>query len=159
LQLHSERSTGFSDIIEFSHLSEVLSPSEVASFLNEYYQLMTEVVKQHKGSVIQFVGDEIFATFIDPELYSDNEANAGYFALEMMDSLPKLNQKYKERFGTEIKIGIGINFGEAVAGNLGSEERIRYSVTGDFVNPGKRIESVTMDFPNSILVYEVLGIK
>ena len=81
MQLHSERITGFSDIIEFSHLSEVLSPSEVVSFLNEYYQLMTEVVKQHKGSVIQFVGDEIFATFIDPELYSDNEANAVYCAL------------------------------------------------------------------------------
>ena len=69
----------------------MLSPSEVVSFPNDYYQLMTEVVKQHNGSVIQFVGDEIFATFIDPELYSDNEANAVDCALKMMDSLPKFN--------------------------------------------------------------------
>jgi len=151
----------FCDIRDFSPLSEVLSPSEVVSFLNEYYQLMTEVVKQHNGSVIQFVSHEIFAAFGAPELHPDNEANAVYCALEMMDALPKLNQKYKDRFETEIKIGIGINFGEVVAGNLGSEDRIRYSVTGDPVNTGKRIESITMDFPNSILVSDSIykGVK
>ncbi len=142
----------FCDIRGFTPLSEILSPKEVVSFLNEYYQIMTEVVKQHSGSVIQFVGDEIFAAFGAFEFYPDNEANAVFCAIKMMDTLPVLNKKYKEKFKTEIEIGIGINFGEVVAGNLGSEDRIRYSVTGDTVNTGKRIESITKDFPDSILI-------
>ncbi len=142
----------FCDIRGFTPLSEVLSPKEVVSFLNEYYQIMTEVVKQHNGSVIQFVGDEIFAAFGAFEFYPDNEANAVFCAIKMMDKLPVLNKKYKEKFKTEIEIGIGINFGEVVAGNLGSEDRIRYSVTGDTVNTGKRIESITKDYPDSILI-------
>ena len=142
----------FCDIRGFTPLSEVLSPKEVVSFLNEYYQIMTEVVKQHKGSVIQFVGDEIFAAFGALELYPDNEVNAVFCALKMMDTLPILNKKYKEKFKTEIEMGIGINFGEVVAGNLGSEDRIRYSVTGDTVNTGKRIETITKDYPNSIII-------
>jgi adenylate cyclase len=142
----------FCDIRDFTPLSEILSPKEVVSFLNEYYQIMTEVVKQHSGSVIQFVGDEIFAAFGAFEFYPDNEANAVFCAIKMMDTLPVLNKKYKEKFKTEIKIGIGINFGEVVAGNLGSEDRIRYSVTGDTVNTGKRIESITKDYPDSILI-------
>jgi class 3 adenylate cyclase len=114
--------------------------------------MMTEVVKQFKGSVIQFVGDEIFAAFGAFEMYPDNEVNSVFCALKMMDTLPLLNQKYKEKFKTEIEIGIGINYGEVVAGNLGSEDRIRYSVTGDTVNTGKRIETITKDHPNSVLI-------
>ncbi len=146
----------FCDIRGFTPLSEVLSPKEVVSFLNEYYQIMTEVVKLHNGSVIQFVGDEIFAAFGALELYPDNEANAVFCAMKMMDTLPLLNKKYKEKFKTEIEIGIGINYGEVVAGNLGSEDRIRYSVTGDTVNTGKRIESITKDHPDSILISETV---
>ena len=142
----------FCDIRGFTPLSEVLSPKEVVSFLNEYYQMMTEVVKQFNGSVIQFVGDEIFAAFGALELYPDNEINSVFCALKMMDTLPLLNEKYREKFTTEIQIGIGINYGEVVAGNLGSEDRIRYSVTGDTVNTGKRIETISKDHPNSIMI-------
>jgi adenylate cyclase len=142
----------FCDIRGFTPLSEVLAPKDVVSFLNEYYQVMTEVVKMHNGSVIQFVGDEIFAAFGALESYPDNEANAVYCAIKMMDTLPKLNEKFMEKFNTEIGIGIGVNTGEVVAGNLGSSERIRYSVTGDTVNTGKRIESITKDFPDSVLI-------
>jgi len=67
-----------------------------------------------------------------------------------MKYLPHI--KYKEKFKREIVIGIGINYGEVVAGNLGSEDRIRYSVTGDTVNTGKRIESITKDYQNLILI-------
>jgi adenylate cyclase len=142
----------FCDIRGFTPLSEDLSPKEVVSFLNEYYQVMTEVVKQHNGLVIQFVGDEIFAAFGALEYYQDNEAKAVFCAIKMMDTLPQLNIKYKEKFKKEIVIGIGINYGEVVAGNLGSEDRIRYSVTGDTVNTGKRIESITKDYQNLILI-------
>ena len=146
----------FCDIRGFTPLSEVLSPKEVESFLNEYYQIMTEVVKQYKGLVIQFVGDEIFAAFGALEQTPDSEANAVVCALKMMDTLPKLNKKYMEKFKTEIEIGIGLNSGEVVAGNLGSEDRIRFSVTGDTVNTGKRIETITKDHPNTILISDAI---
>ncbi len=151
----------FCDIRGFTPLSEVLSPKEVVSFLNEYYQMMTEVVKQFNGSVIQFVGDEIFAAFGALELYPDNEINSVFCALKMMDTLPLLNEKYREKFTTEIQIGIGVNYGEVVAGNLGSEDRIRYSVTGDTVNTGKRIETITRDHPGCILISDSIyqGVK
>lgn len=142
----------FCDIREFTPLSEDLSPKEIVSFLNDFYSVMTDIVKRHNGSVNQFVGDEVFAAFGAPVSYPDNEANAVFCAIEMMEHLPELNKKYMEEFNKEIQIGIGVNSGMVVAGNLGSEERIDYSVTGDTVNTGKRIESITKDHPDSILI-------
>ena len=111
---------------------------------------MTNIIKRHNGTVTQFVGDEIFATFGAPLQQTDNERSAVFCALEMLDALPKL----LEDTGKEFIIGIGINSGEVVTGNLGSEDRIDYSVTGDTVNTGKRIEMLTKDMPNSILISE-----
>ncbi len=142
----------FCDIRGFTPMSEELSPKEVVSFLNDYYAMMTEVVKQHKGSVNQFVGDEIFASFGALESHTDNEMNAVFCGIKMMECLSKLNEKHEKKFGREIQMGIGINCGEVVAGNLGSEDRIRYSLTGDTVNTGSRIESLTKDYPNLILI-------
>ena len=142
----------FCDIRGFTPMSEELSPKEVVSFLNDYYTIMSEIVKQYNGYVNQFVGDEIFAAFGAPEMFPDNETNAVFCAIKMMENLAKLNEKYQEKFKREIQMGIGVNFGEVVAGNVGSAERIRYSLTGDTVNTGKRIESITKDYPNSILI-------
>jgi adenylate cyclase len=133
-------------------MSEELQPREVVNFLNDYYGIMTEIVKQHKGSVNQFVGDEIFASFGALDSQPDNTINAVVCGIKMMEALPVLNEKYREKFRHEIQMGIGINEGEVVAGNVGSEDRIRYSLTGDTVNTGKRIESLTKDNPNSILI-------
>ena len=102
--------------------------------------------------VQSLVGDEVFATFGAPIDYPNNETNAVYCALDMLQSFKNFSKKYNKRFNHEIKVWIGINSGEVVAGNLGSEERIDYSVTGDTVNTGKRIETITKDIPNSILV-------
>ncbi|MGH7490869.1 MAG: adenylate/guanylate cyclase domain-containing protein [bacterium] len=142
----------FCDIRGFTPMSEALSPKEVVAFLNDYYTTMTEAVNRHSGTVIQFVGDEVFAAFGAPLATVDHEKHAVYCALEMMQKLETLNQKYRERLGHDIKVGIGINAGEVVAGNVGSEARIEYHFTGDTVNTGKRIEMITKDFPNSILV-------
>jgi class 3 adenylate cyclase len=142
----------FCDIRGFTPMSEELSPKEVVSFLNDYYSIMSEIVKQYNGSVNQFVGDEIFAAFGAPEMFPDNETNAVFCAIKMMENLSKLNDKYQEKFKREIQMGIGINYGEVVVGNVGSADRIRYSLSGDTVNTGKRIESITKDYPNSILI-------
>jgi class 3 adenylate cyclase len=142
----------FCDIRGFTPMSEELSPKEVVSFLNDYYTIMSEIVKQYNGSVNQFVGDEIFAAFGAPEMFPDNETNAVFCAIKMMENLSKLNDKYQEKFKRDIQMGIGINFGEVVVGNVGSADRIRYSLSGDTVNTGKRIESITKDYPNLILI-------
>jgi len=142
----------FCDIREFTPLSEKMSPKEVVAFLNDYYALMTSCIKKHNGFVNQFVGDEIFASFGAPVDYPDNEANAVFCALDMIQNLELFNQKYCVNLEQEIKVGIGINAGEVIAGNLGTEDRIDYSLTGDVVNTGKRIETITKDIPNSIII-------
>lgn len=142
----------FCDIRGFTPMSEQLSPREVVGFLNDYYAMMTQVVKRHGGTVNQFVGDEVFASFGAPIAIDQHEQRAVRCAIEMMEKLAELNQSYKERMGREVEMGIGINTGEAVAGNLGSEDKISYSVTGDTVNTGKRIETLSKEVPNSILI-------
>ncbi len=149
----------FCDIRGFTPMSEQLPPKEVVSFLNDYYSIMTETIKRHNGTVIQYVGDEIFAAFGAPVATVDSEKDAVFCALEMMRRLEILNQKYKTRIGKEILVGIGINSGEVIAGNLGSEHRIDYALTGDTVNTGKRIETITRDYPNSILISETVHQK
>lgn len=146
----------FCDIRGFTPISEALLPKETVSFLNDFYSLMTDIIRRHNGSVNQFVGDEVFAAFGAPLSFPDNEPNAVFCAIEMIENLPKLNEKYKDKIKQEIQVGIGINSGMVVAGNLGSEERIDYSLTGDTVNTCKRIETLTRDNPNSILISDTV---
>ncbi|MEO0471610.1 MAG: adenylate/guanylate cyclase domain-containing protein [Bacteroidota bacterium] len=144
----------FCDIRGFTNMSEDLSPKEIVGFLNDYYAIMTEVIKHFQGTVNQFVGDEIFAAFGTPIATTEPELKAVLCAIEMMKRLEMLNERYASVVGREIEMGIGINSGMVVAGNLGSEDKISYSVTGDTVNTGKRIETLTKEHPNSILISE-----
>lgn len=146
----------FCDIRGFTPLSETLTPKEVVSFLNDYYSIMSVPIHKYNGNINQFVGDEIFAIFGAPIANLNNEKNALLCAVEMMDNLHQLNQVYQDKLSTPISIGIGINSGEVVAGNLGTSEKLEYSVTGDTVNTGKRIEMLTKDYPNTILVSETV---
>ncbi|SDJ79349.1 Adenylate cyclase, class 3 [Catalinimonas alkaloidigena] len=142
----------FCDIRGFTPLSETLAPRETVAFLNDYYSLMGKAIKRHGGAVYQFVGDEISATFGAPIDHAHKERSAVFCALEMREKLEQLNRRYCDRFGCEIEIGISVHAGEVVAGNLGSEDRIGYSVTGDTVNTAKRIETLTKGKSNLILI-------
>ncbi len=146
----------FCDIRGFTPLCEQLSPKEVVSFLNYYYNIMSEAVKRHNGTVIQYVGDEIFAAFGAPVAIADMEKSAVFCAMEMMRRLETLNEKYRDLIGRDTLVGIGINYGEVVAGNLGSEHKIDYALAGDTVNTGKRIETITKEYPNTILMSEAI---
>lgn len=146
----------FCDIRGFTPMSEVLTPREVVAFLNDYYSLMTHIVKRHNGTVTQFVGDEVFATFGAPLAQENNEELAVFSAIEMIEALAELNKKYQDKFKTEIQAGIGINYGEVVIGNVGSEDRIEFAITGDTVNTGKRIETLTKAYPNLILIRDLV---
>ncbi len=144
----------FCDIRNFTQMSETLTPSEIVAFLNAYYRIMNESIKKHNGSVNQFVGDEIFAAFGAPLSYENNELNAVFCALEMIEQLKKLNEAFEQKVGMNVTVGIGVNAGEVVTGNLGTDDKLDYSITGDTVNTGKRIETLTKCSPNAILISE-----
>ncbi|MEM8890487.1 MAG: adenylate/guanylate cyclase domain-containing protein, partial [Bacteroidota bacterium] len=135
---------------------EKWQPTQVVSFLNDYYESMTEAVEKYGGVVMQYIGDEVFAVFGAPISISDHELKAVTAAIEMREQMDKVNAKYRETLGFDLSIGIGINSGEVVAGTLGTHSRLSYSVAGDVVNTGKRIESLTKANPNQILVHEAV---
>ena len=144
----------FCDMRGFTSFSENLDPDTVVEMLNTYYTIMVEVINSYKGTVIQFVGDEIFAVFGAPLPIKDCIESALRCALDMVERLKDINAKIANVIGHDINVGIGLNFGPVVACNLGSEERISYAVTGDTVNTAKRIESLAKTENNSILIGE-----
>lgn len=142
----------FCDMRNFTPLSEKLEPEDVVTLLNEYYTLMTQVVLNHKGIVAQFIGDEVFAVFGAPMRDDNKELNAVYCAIDMIEKSVRLNEKFADLLPGGLKFGVGVNCGYAVVGNVGSEQRITYSIIGDIVNTAKRIETLTRDHPNTILI-------
>lgn len=142
----------FCDIRGYTSIAENLSPHQAVSLLRTYYTTLSDVICTYSGMVNQYVGDEIFATFGLPFSPPDYEKNAVLCALEMINQLEKVNQECKVFVPSPIKVGIGIHAGEVITGTLGSKSKIEYSVTGDAVNTGKRIETLTQNHPNTILI-------
>jgi adenylate cyclase len=138
----------------FTSLSENLNPDTVVKMLNTYYTIMVEVINAYKGTVVQFVGDEIFAIFGAPLPIQDCVESALRCALAMVERLKDVNAKIANVIGQDISVGIGLHYGPVIAGNVGSEERISYAVTGDTVNTAKRIESLAKFKKDSILIGE-----
>jgi len=125
----------FCDIRGFTALTEGMDPAEVIQLLNEHMTALAEVVARNKGVVDKFVGDEIMAVFGAPQSYGDDTFNCVNAGLEMIAEREKLNQTSRY----QISIGIGIATGEVVAGNMGSENRLNYTVLGERVNLGARL--------------------
>ncbi len=142
----------FCDIRRFTTIAENLNPKDTVHVLNVYYSRMSEVIQQHNGVINQFVGDEIFVSFGAPVPIEQPEICSVRCAQNMVIKLNEINNELKDIVNEEIIIGIGINFGPIIAGNLGSNDRLSYSITGDAVNTAKRIESLTVSLPNAILI-------
>jgi PAS domain S-box-containing protein len=144
----------FCDMRGFTAISEALAPDTVVEMLNTYYTKMAEVITAHEGTVAQFVGDEIFAVFGAPLQIRNCVESALRCALAMVNRLNEVNAVVAEVIGQPIRVGIGLNYGPAVAGNLGSEKKLSYSVTGDTVNTAKRIESLAKGGKDTVLIGE-----
>lgn len=142
----------FCDIRRFTTIAEKLNPEATVHFLNVYYSMMSEVINEHNGVINQFVGDEIFVSFGAPLPINKPEVSAVNCAREMILKLSEINAALADTIDKEIIVGIGINFGPIIAGNLGSDDRLSYSITGDAVNTAKRIESLSSELPNAILI-------
>ena len=134
-----EVSVLFADISGFTTVSERMSPSSVALLLNDYLSRMTEVIFRYEGTLDKYMGDGIMAVFGAPLDMPDHAARAIRVALEMQERVAEWNAERTE--GPELKIRIGINSGKAVAGEIGSVNKMEYTVLGDIVNTASRLES------------------
>ncbi|HWZ58539.1 MAG TPA: adenylate/guanylate cyclase domain-containing protein [Gemmatimonadaceae bacterium] len=129
----------FSDIRGFTKLSESMTPDDMASFLSEYFTEMVDCVFRHGGTLDKFMGDAVMAQWGAPLGSGDDADRAVHAAIDMMHALPALNVKWRGMGRPELSIGIGLNYGEAFAGNIGSERRLEFTVIGDTVNTASRI--------------------
>ncbi len=142
----------FSDIRNFTAWSEGMKPEEVVEMLNVYMTKMVRVIRFHGGVVDKYVGDAIMALWGVPH-YKGNEAVAAVKAcITMRSELAQLNEERISAGKPAIKIGMGLNLGQVVAGNIGSEEKMEYTVIGDTVNTASRIESMTKEFGTDLLI-------
>jgi len=129
----------FSDIRGFTALSETMDPDAMAKLLTEYFSEMVDCVFRHGGTLDKFIGDAVMAQWGAPLGEADDADRAMSAAMDMMEALDKLNEHWTQQGRPTVQIGIGLNIGDAFAGNIGSERRLEYTVIGDTVNTASRL--------------------
>jgi len=132
------------DLRGFTSLGEMLPPEGVVKMLNIYLDTMTDIILKYNGTIDEFIGDAILTIFGAPVLREDDAKRAVACAIEMQLAMDSVNKKVLEAGLPEIEMGIGINTGDVVVGNIGSEKRVKYGVVGKNVNLTSRIESYTI---------------
>lgn len=158
LKLGGERrevSILFSDIRGFTSFSEKVPPEEVVNTLNEYFARMTDVIFKWEGTLDKFMGDAIMVFWGAPLSQTDHAERALACALEMKESLDELCQNWEKENKPKLKIGIGVNTGEVLVGNIGAEgKKMDYTVIGDHVNLASRLEGLNKKFQSEIIISE-----
>ena len=144
----------FSDIRGFTSMAESMGPDAIAQLLTEYFSEMVEIIFEHGGTLDKFVGDAIMALWGAPIAHADDADRALRAAVAMQRGVARLNEQWALAGRPEIGVGIGINYGEVFAGNIGSHRRLEYTVIGDAVNVANRLCSEAG--PGEILVSEAL---
>lgn len=144
----------FSDIRGFTTISEGLQPDELATLMNEYLGAMTDVVQKHRGTLDKYIGDAIMAFWGAPVDDPEHARNAVLTALEMQAELVRLNEVLTAKGWPHLAIGVGVNTGTMTVGDMGSTVRKSYTVMGDAVNLGSRLEGITKQYGVGIIVGE-----
>ncbi len=144
----------FSDIRGFTTISEGLGPDELTHLMNEYLSAMTEVVRKNRGTLDKYIGDAIMAFWGAPVSDAQHARHAVVTAMQMQAALPAVNKTFAAKGWPEIKIGVGVNTGDMTVGDMGSVVRKAYTVMGDAVNLGSRLEGITKQYGVGILVGE-----
>ena len=148
----AELSILFADIRGFTSISEKLSPEEVTEILNEYFSEMEPIISKYKGVLNKFIGDAVLVIFGDPIYDKDHALNAVKCANSMLKRVKYLQEKWLNEGKPKIEIGVGINTGEAFVGNIGSQNRLEYTVIGDAVNLASRIEGYNKVYKTRFLI-------
>lgn len=148
----------FTDIKSFTTISEGLKPDSLVALLNEYFEIMSNIITKNGGAIDKYEGDAIMALFGAPEALTDHAAKACAAALEMREALPKLMEIWKGKTlpggetYPEIDFRVGVSSGSAVIGNIGSSEHLSYTAIGDMVNLGSRLESANKKYQTHIMI-------
>jgi class 3 adenylate cyclase len=132
----------FSDIRNFTTITETRPPDQLVTILNEYFTEMAKIIFEHQGSLDKYIGDAIVAVFGSLVPVENPAANAVAASVAMMKRLPELNRRWEARYGFYMNIGIGVNTGEVFLGNIGSPERMEFTVIGDAVNVASRFSGL-----------------
>lgn len=147
-----ELSVLFSDIRSFTSISESMTPEDLVHLLNEYLTVMTDIVFKYDGTLDKYIGDALMAIYGAPLNQPDHPKRACASALDMMEGLKALNEKWIREGKIPLDIGIGINTGPMMVGNMGSDQRFDYTVMGDAVNLGSRLEGANKSYQTHILI-------
>lgn len=154
-----ELSMLFSDIRDFTSISEGMNPDGLIQMLNEYFSAMTEVLFRNFGTLDKYVGDSIVAFWGSPYPQEKHAYYACHCAIEMLSRLTQLNRDWSARGIHEIMIGIGINSGPVSVGNIGSEHRLSWTVMGDNVNLASRLEGLNKQYRTQIIISEATYVQ
>jgi adenylate cyclase len=142
----------FADLRGFTGLTERMPADKVADFLNEYRRRITEPIVRHHGTIDKFIGDGVMAIFGVPEPQAGDARNAVRAGLGLVSAIEAWRDERLARGLPPVEIGIGIHYGDVIAGALGDEQRLEYTVVGDAVNTAARIERLTADLGVSLLI-------
>jgi len=146
----------FSDVRGFTTLSEGMNPQELAALMNEFLTPITKIIHDYRGTIDKYMGDAVMAFWgapIDDPKHARHALRAG---LDMVERIKALGDEFIQRGWPEIRIGVGINTGEMSVGNMGSEFRMAYTVMGDTVNLGSRLEALTRQYEVDVIVSETV---
>ena len=146
----------FADIRNFTGMSEAMSPQEVLSLLSDYQSRMVEAVFAHGGTLDKFIGDAVMATFGTPRPAADDAQRAVHAGIAMRRALAELNRERAAEGLAEIRHGIGIHIGPAIVGNVGTPERLEYTVIGDTVNQASRIADACKTTGDDLLISDAV---
>jgi adenylate cyclase len=144
----------FSDVRGFTTISEGLSPGDLSALMNEFLTPMTKIIHQNRGTIDKYMGDAIMAFWGAPLVDAEHARHTLETGMAMLERLNAIRDEFKARGWPEIRIGVGINTGEMSVGNMGSEFRMAYTVIGDAVNLGSRLEGLTKAYGVEIIVSE-----
>jgi class 3 adenylate cyclase len=132
----------FSDVRDFTRIAETMSPDQLVQILNEYFTEMAKIIFENQGSLDKYIGDAIVAVFGSLIPLENSSQNAVQTAIQMMKQMGRLNERWVHQYGLRMEMGIGINTGEVFLGNIGSPERMEFTVIGDTVNIASRFSGV-----------------
>jgi adenylate cyclase len=144
----------FSDVRSFTSISEKLDAKELSAMMNVYLTKQTAIIQKHRGTIDKYIGDAIMAFWGAPLVEKDHALLAVQAAMEMVQSVRDLDDEFEKRGWPKLNIGIGLNSGKMNVGNMGSSFRMAYTVMGDSVNLGARLEGLTKEYGVSLMISE-----
>ena len=142
----------FSDVRGFTTISESLQPNELREYINEYLTVMSEIIRAHRGTLDKYIGDAIMAFWGAPIADAEHAKLATQAAIAMQEEAVRLNEKFAARGWPKLAIGVGVNTGQMRVGDMGSKIRRAYTVMGDAVNLGSRLEGITKTYGVGVIV-------